>query len=154
MSFRITPSNPPLPRLNLNTSGPEKHKCLCWMLVPAGLAGLIIIAMVGKGLGHMFLEEVNKCLSDSLSPPILDFWKFPGVFWWDGSGNCFVMFVLALPLEGSFAAEWERIWADGFILSRYRRIQLPRLRPTSRSLCCIFRWTLRATSNMACVLLH
>ncbi|GFZ15503.1 hypothetical protein Acr_24g0016930 [Actinidia rufa] len=58
MSFRITPSNPPLPWLNLDTSGPEKHKmpAVC-MLVPAGLAGLIIIAMGGKGLGHMFLEE-------------------------------------------------------------------------------------------------
>lgn len=72
------------------------------VLVPTGLAGLIVIAMVGKGFGHVFLDEVNRCLSESLEPQ--------EVFWLgDELVTCFVMFMLELPLDGGFAEVVPRI---------------------------------------------
>lgn len=150
MSFRITPSNPALPQLDLRTSGPQKDMCLYWVVIPADVGGRIIIVIGEKGLCHMYLEEENKCLLDSWSTPLkLDFWMVaPWVFWCWALLACLVMLLLVLPARWGFSRE-PRIWADGFMRSRQRRIRLPRFRPTSMSLSWILRWTFSATSKTA-----
>ena len=112
-------------------------------MVPAGLGCRIIMAMVEKGsLGHIFFDELNRCKSDSL---FLDVWT-PGVFGLEDFIPWLVMFMLG-PC-GSFSGG-PCIWADGFIRSSQRRIQLPTFLPTSMSLCCMFLWNLRAISKAA-----
>ena len=103
--------------------------------------------MDGKGLGQIFLAEVKRCLAESW---FLDIWEPPGGFRLEAF-TCFVMFKLELAPLGGFPGGGPRIWADGFIRSSHRRIQLPRFRPTSMSLSCMLWWTLSATSNTACV---
>lgn len=150
ISFRMTtPLNPPPGWFNvLTVSGPLVNKCLYWVIVPAaGFGGLVIIEMVGKGLlFHKLFELVNRCLSDSR---FLDVWMLPFLFSWEELlVACFVLLMLELAL-GGFPGGWTRIWAEGFIRSSQRRIQFPRFRPTSMSLSCMLRWTLRATSKTA-----
>lgn len=143
MSFRRPPSDQPLEWSDLNPSSPEK--CLYWIIVPAGFGSRTIIEIVGKGFGKIFLDEVNRSLLESC---------FLGI-WFPAGGfrlelfTCFVMLKPDLaPSEGS-RGEQPRIWADGFIRSSHRRIQLPTLRPTSMSLSCMLWWTLTATLNTA-----
>jgi hypothetical protein len=149
MSFRRPPTDQALVEFDFNISGPEK--CLYWVIVPAGFGGRIIIEMVGKGLGQIVLGEVNRCLEESW---FLDIWVSQGGFRLEELLICFVMLNPELALLGGFPGEEPPIWADGFIWSSHRRIQLPRFRPTSMSLSWMFRWTLSATSNTACVRLQ
>ena len=106
--------------------------------------------MDGKGLGQIFLAEVKRCLAESW---FLDIWEPPGGFRLEAF-TCFVMLKLELAPFGGFPGGGPRIWADGFIRSSHRRIQLPRFRPTSMSLSCMLWWTLSATSNTARVRLQ
>ena len=101
-------------------------------MVPAGLGCRIIMAMVDKGgLGHIFFDELNRCLSDSL---FLDVWT-PGVF---GFGDFIPWLVMLMLGPCGGLSGGPRIWADGFIRSSQRRIQLPTFLPTSMSLSCMF----------------
>lgn len=95
----------------------------------AGFEDLIIMEIVGNCLGHMLFDEVNSCLDDF---GFFGIWELSGFFKTEELEICFVAFVF----DPSFSL---RIWADGLYLSRRRRIQLPRFRPTSKSLCCMFR---------------
>jgi hypothetical protein len=71
-----------------------------------------------------------------------------GGFWLEVPVVCFVMLSFELPpLMGGL--EWPRIWAEGFIRSRHRKMKFPTFLPTSMSLSWMFRWTLIATSNTA-----
>lgn len=145
MSFRITPLYPSLLYFKLNVSGPLVHRCLFWVMVPTGLGDRISILKVEKGLGHILVIEENRCRSDSW---FLAVW-LPVAFGFEDFIPWLVMFMLGLEPCGGFSGGGPRIWAEGFIRSRHRRIRLPILRPTCMSLSCIFRWTLSATSNTA-----
>jgi hypothetical protein len=110
MCFRRPPSNQPLVEFDFNISGPEK--CLYWVIIPAGFGSCIIIEMVGKGLGQIFLDEVNKCLAES---SFLDIWVSQGGFRLEELLICFVVLNPELALLGDFPREEPAISANGFI---------------------------------------
>lgn len=95
----------------------------------AGFEDFIIIAIVGNRVGHIFVDEVNNRREDFESFGI---WELSGFFKTEVLEICFRVFVIDPP-------SGLRIWADGLYLSSLRRIQLPKFRPTSKSLCCMFR---------------
>lgn len=97
--------------------------------------------MVGNGFG---VDEVNKRLSESFfNNP-----EWPGGLWLEVPVACFVMLSLELPPPtGSWGGP--RIWAEGFIRSRHRKMKFPIFLPTSMSLSWMFRWTFIAASNTA-----
>lgn len=144
MSFLITESDQFTPRIDGKTWDVDILRRLYWVEVPAAFGGRIIIAMVGKGFGHILVDEVKKCRSESLLKNL----EYPLGFSL-GVAFSFVMLTLELPPLVGFPWGWLRIWADGFSRSRNRRMKFPTLRPTSMSLSWMLRWTLSAMSNAA-----
>lgn len=137
MSFRTTGSDPNLRQPKSRAWATPVNKCLNCVSFLAGF--VIVTEMDGNDCRHVSLVEVKRCLSDDWDPPIVVLWLEELVE---------IVLVLPPPEEhgGGFS---RRIWAEGFIRSSHRRIQLPRFRPTSMSLSCMFLWTLSATSNIA-----
>lgn len=116
--------------------------------VPAGRTGCIITAIDGKDLGLMLSGVKNNFPLGSRSLTFtLTLWICCPSF-----VVCLALLLLLI-LDDGFPGEL-RISADGFMRSRNRRILLPRLRPTSMSLPCMFLWNLTATSRALRTLLQ
>lgn len=74
-------------------------------MFPAALGGRIIIAIVGRDLDSIYVDELKRRLSASLFRGVC---KLLGVF--DELFTCFVMFMFALPVPW-----WGFWWLGGRI---------------------------------------
>lgn len=125
----MTPPCHPLTYFGPSAAGVKIPKCLCWIIFEAGFEDFIIMEIVGNCLGHIFVDEVNNCLEDF---GFFKVWELSGIFKMEELEICFFAFAIDSP-------SCLRICADGLYRSSNRRIQLPRFRPTSKSLFCMFR---------------
>lgn len=116
-----------------------------WSLMLAGLIGCwIIVVVIGVIFFCILIRGVKfSRLFDSCSLVLMSSLDVC----WGGSAEFIICLALSLLVEVSSMLLGGRICAEGFMRSSHRRIRLPMLLPSSKSLSWTFLWTLTAISK-------